>query len=95
MRKIPLVLLVGAVPFLFGCNGPGAQKGGKVLAVISAEDTRADYGERRIRMLGPIDGRLHVAVITLRSDRVRVISHNFGYGVGDDMDSLLARHRRA
>jgi len=30
-----------------------------------------------------------------RLDRVRVISHNFGYGVGDDMDSLLARHRRA
>jgi len=30
-----------------------------------------------------------------RLNRVRVISHNFGYGVGDDMDSLLARHRRA
>jgi len=30
-----------------------------------------------------------------RLDRVRVIGHNFGYGVGDDMDSLLARHRRA
>ena len=30
-----------------------------------------------------------------RLDRVRVISHNFGYGVGDDMDSLLARHRTA
>jgi hypothetical protein len=30
-----------------------------------------------------------------RLDRVRVISHNFGYGVGDDMDSLLAMHRRA
>jgi hypothetical protein len=30
-----------------------------------------------------------------RLDRVRVISHNFGYGVGDDMDSLLARHRKA
>ena len=30
-----------------------------------------------------------------RLDRIRVISHNFGYGVGDDMDSLLARHRRA
>lgn len=30
-----------------------------------------------------------------RLDRVRVISHNFGYGVGDDMDSLLARTRRA
>ncbi len=29
-----------------------------------------------------------------RLDRVRVISHNFGYGVGDDMDSLLAKHQR-
>jgi hypothetical protein len=29
-----------------------------------------------------------------RLDRVRVISHNFGYGVGDDMDSLLARSPR-
>ena len=25
-----------------------------------------------------------------RLDRVRAISHNFGYGVGEDMDSLLA-----
>jgi hypothetical protein len=25
-----------------------------------------------------------------RLDRVRVVGHNFGYGVGDDMDSLLA-----
>jgi hypothetical protein len=29
-----------------------------------------------------------------RLDRVRVISHNFGYGVGDDMDSLLAKYVR-
>ena len=29
-----------------------------------------------------------------RLDRVRVISHNFGYGVGDDMDSLLTRYSR-
>jgi hypothetical protein len=29
-----------------------------------------------------------------RLDRVRVISHNFGYGVGDDMESLLATHSR-
>ena len=29
-----------------------------------------------------------------RLDRVRVISHNFGYGVGDDMDSLLAKYAR-
>jgi hypothetical protein len=27
-----------------------------------------------------------------RLDRVRVISHNFGYGVGDNMDSLLAEY---
>jgi len=27
-----------------------------------------------------------------RLHRVRVISHNFGYGVGDDMDCLLARY---
>jgi len=27
-----------------------------------------------------------------RLDRVRIISHNFGYGVGDDMDSLLAKY---
>lgn len=33
--------------------------------------------------------------LIVRLDRIRVISHNFGYGVGDDMDSLLARHRKA
>lgn len=41
---------------------------------ISKEDTRTEYGERRIRMFGPIDGRLHAAVITISGDRVRVIS---------------------
>jgi hypothetical protein len=29
-----------------------------------------------------------------RLDRVREISHDFGYGVGDDMDYLLARHAK-
>ena len=33
--------------------------------------------------------------LIIRLDRICVIGHNFGYGVGDDMDSLLARHRRA
>ncbi len=28
-----------------------------------------------------------------RLDKVRRISHNFGYGVGDDMDALLAEYR--
>lgn len=41
---------------------------------LSTEDTRRDYGERRVTLLGPIDGRLHVAVVTFRADRVRVIS---------------------
>ena len=27
-----------------------------------------------------------------RLDRVRAVSHNFGYGVGDDMDSLFTRY---
>jgi hypothetical protein len=30
--------------------------------------------------------------LIVRLDRVRVISHNFGYGVGDDMDSMLSKY---
>jgi uncharacterized DUF497 family protein len=41
---------------------------------IVVEDARQDYGERRIRVFGHIGGQLHVAVITPRGDRVRVIS---------------------
>jgi uncharacterized DUF497 family protein len=41
---------------------------------VSIEDTRTDYGERRVRMVGHIEGRLHVAIITLRGEKVRVIS---------------------
>jgi hypothetical protein len=29
-----------------------------------------------------------------RLDKVRAVSHNFGYGVGDDLDSLLAKYVR-
>lgn len=29
-----------------------------------------------------------------RLDKVRTVSHNFGYGVGDEMDSLLAKYGR-
>ena len=32
--------------------------------------------------------------ILARLDRVRVISHKVGYGVGDDMDSLLSKATR-
>jgi hypothetical protein len=30
-----------------------------------------------------------------RLDRTRAIAHNFGYGVGDSMDFLLAQHVKA
>ena len=32
--------------------------------------------------------------LIVRLDRVRTISHHFGYGVGDDMDDLLAKYVR-
>lgn len=41
---------------------------------IAIEDTRKEYGERRLRVLGTIDGKLHAAVITPRGETIRVIS---------------------
>ena len=41
---------------------------------VQMDDLRRDYGEHRVRMFGPIDGRLHTAVITVPGERVRVIS---------------------
>ena len=38
------------------------------------EDTRRDYGERRMRVFGHLDRRLHVAVITMRGEVLHVIS---------------------
>jgi hypothetical protein len=43
-------------------------------AAVAIEDTRRDYGERRLRVLARLDGRLHVAVITMRDDATHVIS---------------------
>ena len=34
------------------------------------------------------------ASLIARLDRVREISHDFGYGVGDDMDYLMARYAK-
>ena len=44
------------------------------LTAIAIEDTRRDYGERRIRVMALLEGRLHVAVITARGDTLHVIS---------------------
>jgi uncharacterized DUF497 family protein len=41
---------------------------------VLREDTRKDYGERRVRVLGLIGRRVHVAIITYRDDIVHVIS---------------------
>lgn len=41
---------------------------------LSVEDTRKDYGERRLRVLGFVGDRLHAAVITMRGDAIHVIS---------------------
>lgn len=38
------------------------------------EDQRKNYGERRFRVLGCINGRLYAAVFTPRADRLHVIS---------------------
>jgi uncharacterized DUF497 family protein len=43
-------------------------------AAVSAEDVRRDYGEKRLRVLARLDGRLHVAIITVRGDVTHVIS---------------------
>jgi hypothetical protein len=32
--------------------------------------------------------------LVVRLDRVRGVSHNIGYGVGDEMDSVLAKHMK-
>ena len=44
------------------------------LAAVAVEDTRRDYGEQRVRVLAPLDGRLHVVVVTYRDDAMHVIS---------------------
>jgi hypothetical protein len=46
--------------------------------------------EQALKTIGRLSANDRNALIA-RLDRVRVISHNFGYGVGDDMDSLLAK----
>jgi uncharacterized DUF497 family protein len=41
---------------------------------VTAEDTRKDYGERRLQVLAKLGNRVHVAVITQRGEKVHVIS---------------------
>jgi uncharacterized DUF497 family protein len=41
---------------------------------VAIEDTRKDYGERRLRVLAFLGKGLHAAVITMRDDAMHVIS---------------------
>lgn len=41
---------------------------------LAWEDTRRDYGERRMRMLAGLGSRLHAVVVTYRDDAVHGIS---------------------
>ena len=43
-------------------------------SALIKEDTRRDYGERHLQVLGLIRGRLHAMVFTPRHDKVHVIS---------------------
>jgi len=43
-------------------------------AALLIEDTRKDYGEKRVQVFARLAGRLHVAVITMREDTTHVIS---------------------
>ncbi len=41
---------------------------------IEYEDRRKDYGEKRLVVIGPIEGRLFAVVYTWRNGRRRIIS---------------------
>jgi hypothetical protein len=47
--------------------------------------------ERALKIVNALSVERRDDLIT-RLDRVRVISHKIGYGVGDDMDLLMSKH---
>ena len=65
------------------CNDLGNQDEGYFDALVR-------MFERALKLIGQLPAPDRDVLIA-RLDRVRLISHNLGYGVGDDMDSLLAR----
>jgi hypothetical protein len=68
------------------CNDVGYQDDSYFDALVRMfEQTLKTIAQLSASVRDPLIGRL---------DKVRTISHNFGYGVGDDMDSLLAKYRR-
>lgn len=47
--------------------------------------------EQALKVIAALPNTARPALLD-RLDDVRRTSHNFGYGVGDDMDKLLAEH---
>jgi uncharacterized DUF497 family protein len=43
-------------------------------SALAIEDTRRNYGERRLQIFATLRARLHVAVVTQRGDALHVIS---------------------
>jgi hypothetical protein len=66
------------------CNDLGNQDEGYFDALVR-------MFEQALKVIGQLPAPDRDVLIA-RLDRVRLISHNFGCGVGDDMDSLLARY---
>ncbi len=68
------------------CNAVGYQDDTFFNALVRMFEEALNIADQ----LSASDGKPLVA----RLDKVRTISHVFGYGVGDDMDSLMAKHGR-
>jgi hypothetical protein len=56
-------------------------------------DALVEMFEQALKMSATLLARQRDGMLA-RLDTVRDISHRFGYGIGDDMDRLLARYRQ-
>jgi hypothetical protein len=56
-------------------------------------DAMVNMFEQALKATCQLSNREHDSLI-VRLDRVRTISHHFGYGVGDDMGDLIAKYVR-
>lgn len=68
------------------CNDVGYQDDGYFDALVR-------MFEQALKIIVQLPDGARPALVT-RLDRVCLISHNLGYGVGDDLDSLLAKYVR-
>ncbi len=66
------------------CSDVGYQEDGYFNALVRI----FEQALKAITQLSPSSRNALIA----RLNKVRTVSHNFGYGVGDDMDSLLAKY---